>query len=168
MLITVWRHGEAGQAAEDRLRELTARGERDIPLGARNLGAICEQRGAPPPDALWYSRWRRTERTAQLIAEQFSPLTPVAEEALIPGAAPADVDAALEPLWRDGAPAPEHLVLVSHQPLVSSLVDHLVGARRAAPPHPPGGLVTLEVHAPAAGGASLAWWAFPPEYGACL
>lgn len=163
MIVTVWRHGEAGPAAEDRLRELTARGERDIGRGAQRLRAICERREVPLPDALWYSRWRRTTRTAELIAAACPGLSPVSEEALIPGCSPADVERVLEPLWQGGTP-PRHLVLVSHQPLVSRLVDFLTGQRGAIPSHPPGGLVTLSVDAPAAVGAGLLWWAFPPDY----
>lgn len=166
MWMTVLRHGEAGPAARDRLRELTPRGESDVSRGAGRLLAICERRGAPPPDALWYSRWERTRRTAELVAAAVPGLAPAPEEALIPGSGPRDVERVLEPLWPPGE-GPAHLVLVSHQPLVSRLVDYLLGQRGEAPSQPPGGLVTLQVEAPAAGAASLAWWAFPPAYEAC-
>ncbi|MBN7798869.1 SixA phosphatase family protein [Parahaliea mediterranea] len=167
MIVTVWRHGEAGQAAEDRLRELTPAGERDVALGARRLREICRKREQPLPDALLYSRWQRTTRTARLIAAEFASLSPVAEDSLIPGCSPAHVESTLDRLWCEQRP-PEHLVLVSHQPLVTRLVDHLTGQRGAVPPHPPGGLVTLSVEVPAAVGAGLLWWAFPPNYEACV
>jgi phosphohistidine phosphatase len=162
MIITVWRHGEAGQATEDRLRKLTPRGEREVAHGASRLHTICTARDCELPDLLWHSRWERTTQTAQLIATAFA-LAPLAQEALIPGSAPPGVERALEALWQGAAP-PAHLVLVSHQPLVSRLVDHLLAVRGLAPAHPPGGLVTLALDAPGAGGARLLWWAFPPDY----
>lgn len=167
MIVTVWRHGEAGQAAEDRLRELTPKGERDVAFGARRLREICRRREKPLPDALLYSRWQRTTHTAQLIAAEFKPLAPVADDNLIPGCTPAHAESLLERLWRQ-QPSPRHLVLVSHQPLVSRLVDYLTGQRGAIPPHPPGGLVTLSMDVPAAIGAGLLWWAFPPDYEAAV
>lgn len=163
MIVTVWRHGKAGQASEDRLRELTPRGQRDIPRGAQSLLDICERRNTPVPDALWYSRWQRTWQTAERIADVFTALAPVSEEALIPGCSPQDVERALERLWQ-GERLPEHLVLVSHQPLVSHLVDYLTGEPGASPSQPPGGLVTLSLNVPAASCATLLWWAFPPDY----
>ncbi|WP_116365050.1 SixA phosphatase family protein [Parahaliea mediterranea] len=167
MILTVWRHGEAGRAAEDRLRPLTLQGERDISTGAGRQWGLCAQRNLPVPDALWHSRWVRTTQTAGLLLLGHPTLPHRAEEALIPGAEPADVEQALEPLWGDVS-APRHLILVSHQPLVSALVDHWLGESRAAPPHPPGGLVSLQLDAPAAGCARLLWWAFPPHYEAGL
>jgi phosphohistidine phosphatase len=167
MIITVWRHGEAGQASDDRLRELTPRGVTEVTRGALRVQAICQQRGCALPDALWFSRWRRTTQTAELIAAGVPGLSTVSQEALIPGSSPARVASALEPLWQQASP-PAHLVLVSHQPLVTRLVDHLLGRPGAAPAHPPGGLVTLSLDGPGAGGARLLWWAFPPNYEAAV
>ncbi|GAB3277053.1 SixA phosphatase family protein [Parahaliea aestuarii] len=163
MIVTVWRHGEAGRAAEDQLRRLTPHGELDIATGAARQWALCAERSLPAPDALWYSRWVRTTQTAQMLLRSHADLPNRPEEALIPGAGPMQVDVALEAL-RDTPAPPAHLVLVSHQPLVSELVDHWLGESRAAPPHPPGGLVSLKIEAPARGCGSLLWWAFPPHY----
>ncbi|TXS95623.1 hypothetical protein FV139_07020 [Parahaliea maris] len=162
MILTIWRHGEAAPAVNDRLRQLTPRGERDVARGAPALADLCQRRGVPAPDQLWFSEWQRTTQTAGLIATALA-CDKRAERALIPGASVAGVEHALAPLFA-AADGPAHLVLVSHQPLVSSLVDVLLGEHRAAPPHPPGGLVTLELSAPAAACGRLLWWAFPPDF----
>lgn len=162
MILTIWRHGEAAPAVNDRLRQLTPRGERDIGRGAPALRDLCRRRGVPAPDRLWYSEWQRTTQTAGLIARALA-CEQRAEPALIPGASVADVEQVLVPLFT-ASDAPAHLVLVSHQPLVSALVDVLLGEHRAAPPHPPGGFVTLALEAPAAACGRLLWWAFPPDF----
>lgn len=133
--------------------------------GAKALMAICERRQQPLPGALWFSRWRRTAQTAALVSETLGLAEDLrhSEDSLIPGASVAGVDEALQGPWL-GDQLPPHLVLVSHQPLVSSLVRHWLGEAGRAPSHPPGGLVTLELSAPAAACAVLAWWALPPDY----
>ncbi len=166
MIVTIWRHGEAGQAADDRQRQLTTSGERDVKAGAQALAAICSRRSMPEPDALWYSRWHRTAQTAELVGAAWEGLAGRSEDALIPGAMPEAVERALEPLWLASAP-PQHLVLVSHQPLVSQLADFFTGERGVIPSIPPGGMVVLSMDSPAAVGAGLLFWAFPPVYEAC-
>ncbi len=163
MIITIWRHGEAGEAAQDEARELTPPGERDVLAGAHALRSICERKGLAQPDQLWYSRWCRTEQTARIICEVFPAATSRSAVALIPGASPSRVEQALAGIW-DARMAPKHLVLVSHQPLVSQLVDFFTGERGAVPHHPPGGLVTLSMESPSAVGAGLLFWAFPPLF----
>ncbi|MFV0275589.1 MAG: SixA phosphatase family protein [Parahaliea sp.] len=161
----MWRHGEAGPAVRDRQRQLTARGRRDVPRGAQALVALCGRRQLPTPDLLWFSCWQRTTQTAALIGA-VTGCSASAHQALIPGSEPLEVECALERLFGTGTP--RHLVLVSHQPLVSELVDYLSGETGATPSHPPGGLVTLALDAPAPGCASVLWWAFPPHYEAGL
>jgi phosphohistidine phosphatase SixA len=55
-------------------------------------------------------------------------------------------------------------VLVSHQPLVSYLIDHLLGEVALVPALPPGGLVTMDLAAPARACGRLLFWALPPQY----
>ena len=57
-----------------------------------------------------------------------------------------------------------HSVLVSHQPLVSRLVDHWLGEQGRVPGLVPGGLVTLEMEVVAPGCAALVFCAQPPDY----
>jgi phosphohistidine phosphatase len=163
MIVTIWRHGEAGSAASDRLRELTGTGMDDIGFGCAQFHQACRTRGIPHPDRLAYSPWVRTSQTADIIAAAFSHASVSPMEALQPGSTLADVDAALSDLLRASSP-PQHLVLVSHQPLVSHLVDYYLGERGRAPALSPGGVVTLALEVPAADCGRLLFWALPPEY----
>jgi phosphohistidine phosphatase len=90
-----------------------------------------------------------------------------AHSALQPGAGPAVVEALLqqecERLGQD-----DHLVLVSHQPLVSRLVEHYLGQSGQVPSLSPGGLATLALETASVGGARLLFWALPPEYEASI
>jgi len=163
ILITVWRHGKAGSAPRDADRALTTRGRDDVSRGAAALAHTCGRRGVVPPDALWFSRWRRTRETAGIIVEGLDLSVSESAEVLIPGASPDAVENSLVTLWERGTP-PAHLVLVSHQPLVSALVDRWLGSPGVAPSLPPGGLVTLELASPTQGAGRLCWWAFPPLF----
>lgn len=167
MILTIWRHGEAGSAATDRLRELTDRGTEDIGFGCHQFHALCEARDICHPDLLLHSEWVRTSQTAEIIGLAFNHAPRESCPALIPGRQPADVEIALaDRLQRQ--PTLQHVLLVSHQPLVSALVDHLLGERGRVPPLAPGGLATLEMDLPAAGCASLRFSAQPPDYEALL
>jgi len=162
MIVTIWRHGEAGRATSDRKRELTGTGTDDIAYGCHQLHETCLQRGVPQPQLLLHSSWLRTTQTAEIIASAFTHARVKPLQALIPGCAPVEVDRALEGLEeRDRVP---HLVLVSHQPLVSRLVDHYLGLAGRVPALTPGGLVTLSLEVPAPGCGQLLFWALPPGF----
>lgn len=163
MLITIWRHGEAGPAKRDHLRTLTRRGQVDIGIGAERLRNICQERQRPLPDQLLYSPWQRTAQTAELIAESFELASSSPSEALLSDATVHEAETALQQAWESQQRA-AHLVLVSHQPLVSLLADALLGCVAEVPPLPPGGLVSLQLSAPALYCGELLWWAFPPHY----
>ena len=76
-----------------------------------------------------------------------------------PGSDVAAVDAAI------GAhTTQEHIVLVSHQPLVSAVVDHYLGGVGRVPFLTAGGLVTMSLDMVAPGFGSRVFWAFPPTY----
>lgn len=167
MILTIWRHGEAGSAATDRLRELTDRGTEDVGFGCHHFHQECEAKGIPHPELLLYSEWVRTTQTAEIIGLAFNHAMREQCPALIPGRRPADVERALTSRLQEG-PQLEHVLLVSHQPLVSALVDYLVGDYGSVPPLIPGGLATLEMDVPAAGCASLRFCAQPPNYEAHL
>lgn len=160
-LLTVWRHGEALPGRPDHSRSLSDRGRRDLEIGAAAFLAWLERRGLTAPDRLLFSRWLRTAQTSELLGAHWG-LSGEAEESLIPGSAPMAVEAVLE---STEIPA-EHCVLVSHQPLVSTLVNRWLGDDRV-PPLTPGAFATLslgslQVPAPAALG--LVGWAMPPGY----
>jgi phosphohistidine phosphatase SixA len=163
MIVTIWRHGEAGSAPSDRQRELTDRGTDDVAFGCHCFHDTCIERHLPPPARILHSSWLRTTQTADILASAFTHAERGPCEALIPGSDVAHVDRALTDIVTGDA-CPEHLVLVSHQPLVTHLVDHLVGERGRVPSLTPGGLVALRLEVPAAGCAELLFWALPPDY----
>lgn len=162
MYVTIWRHGEAGMAPSDRQRELTTRGRDDVGFGCHQFHLHCEARGISHPQRILFSPWQRTAETAQIIANAFSHARQEACDALIPGCTPAEVDPVLQSLL-DGASV-EHVLLVSHQPLVSRLADHYLGTMGQVPPLVPGGEVTIELAVAAAGCANLCFSAQPPDY----
>ena len=161
MILTIWRHGEAERGARDRLRELTDAGCDDIGFGCRQFHKACSSRGIPHPDSILYSPWVRTTRTAEIIAAAFTRARASIEPALQPGSDIPAVDAVLSGLEES---APVHILLVSHQPLVSRLADHYLGEAAQAPPLVPGGLVTLSMDTVGPGCGKLRFWAMPPHY----
>lgn len=163
MIVTIFRHGEAGSAASDRQRELTGQGEDDVGFGCTRFHEICHNRGIVHPQLILHSPWLRTEQTAGIIASAFSHATLQSVPALKSNSTTAAVDSLLEGLWRSDT-RPSHLVLVSHQPLVSELMDHYLGVAALVPALPPGGLATLELEVPAQDCGKLLFWAFPPAY----
>ena len=163
MIITIWRHGEAGSAPSDEQRELTAAGTDDVGYGCHQFHDICHGRSLPHPDLILHSRWTRTTQTAEILATAFTHAGMRPLEALIPGSDVRSVDKALTGL-QHASGAPEHIVLVSHQPLVSRLVDHYLGEAGRVPPLSPGALATLLLHVPGRGCGQLLFWALPPDY----
>jgi phosphohistidine phosphatase SixA len=161
MILTICRHGEAGRAASDQQRELTDRGRDDVAFACHCFHDTCNERGIPHPTRILHSSWVRTTQTADILASAFTHAQMQPLGALVPGMGVAHVDRALEDL---GAEPGEHLLLVSHQPLGSWLVDHYLGERGRVPSLSPGGLVSLELDFVEAGCAQLLFWALPPEY----
>jgi phosphohistidine phosphatase len=159
MILTIWRHGEAEDGVNDRLRQLTDGGRDDVSFGCGQFHAACSAKGIPHPQRILHSPWVRTVQTAEIIAAAFSLATVAAKQALHPGSDVAAVDAAM---CADGTQ--EHIVLVSHQPLVSALADHYVGEVGCVPFLTPGGLVTMSLNMVAPDCGSRVFWAFPPTY----
>lgn len=166
MIVTIWRHGSAEEGANDRLRNLTSSGRDDVGYGCRQFQLACKQRNIAPLASILYSPWVRTTQTAQIIASAFSGARIAPENALRPGSVLPAVDTLLSALALDSAM--RHAVLVSHQPLVSQLVDHWLGDADRVPSLPPGGLVTLSFDVVAPACATLLFWSFPPAYEASV
>ncbi|MEH6591484.1 MAG: hypothetical protein V7746_14580 [Halioglobus sp.] len=162
MIVTVFRHGEAGFELVDANRSLTSRGIDDISFGARQFRDACTLRKLPTPTLFLYSKWLRTTETADILALSFIGVPMRPEQALIPDATCTEVVAMLSQL--DEAEGPEHVVLVSHQPLVSELADYLLGRSNPVPSLSPGGQFTVELPVAARDCASLLFWSLPPEY----
>jgi phosphohistidine phosphatase len=163
MIVTIWRHGEAGRAASDRLRELTDTGTDGVGFGCHQFDDACRARDLPKPELVLHSPWVRTMQTAGILASAFTHAELRVLEALQPGSHVGAVEDALVDI-NEGQPELRHTVLVSHQPLVSYLIDHLLGEVALVPALPPGGLVTMDLAAPARACGRLLFWALPPQY----
>lgn len=161
MILTVWRHGEAGPAPSDRQRELTPRGADDLGFGCQQFHRACEARAIAPPTIILHSPWLRTTQSAEILAAAFSHAVLTPSDALGANSSISRVNQAVASVASDTV---EHLLVVSHQPLVSQLIDYYLGAPGRVPGLSPGGMATLEMLVPAAGCASLFFWALPPEY----
>jgi phosphohistidine phosphatase len=159
MIVTILRHGEAATALSDRERQLTSQGVADVTAGCHRLVQSCRARQIPLPDALLYSAWLRTTQTADIAREILQPAKVEPNAALLPGSTVCQVDSALSRIGDDIS----HLVLVSHQPLVSRVVDHYLGDDRV-PGLYPGGLAVLSMDVVGLGCAELLFWSMPPNY----
>lgn len=147
MRLTLWRHGEAGSAATDDARSLTARGREELLVMARDYVGWMSALPLEPPSLLLYSPYRRTVETAALLGGVLHPGSEHEDPLLAPGAYP---DAFSE---QDYA-GHEHVVMVSHQPFVSQAIAFWTDDMTLAP-LAPGGYSSLEVTCLARGGAAV-------------
>jgi phosphohistidine phosphatase len=166
MILTIWRHGETEAGRIDSLRELTGSGLDDVGFGAHRFHAACDACNIPHPHKILHSPLVRTAQTAEIIAAAFTHASVTAVRALQPDSDIAAVDAAVsEYVDSDySIECKQHTLLVSHQPLVSQLVDHYLGSSVHVPFLCPGGLVTLSLELPASACGSLLFWALPPNF----
>lgn len=163
MLVTIWRHGEAGAARSDRDRALTTRGANDIKHGCHQFQAACEAKNFGRPQAILHSPYTRTVETANILASNFKGASIKPLRVLEPGNDVAGVEAALDEQLLQGKAA-DHIILVSHQPLVSYLLNYLLGEAGRVPSLSPGALATVELDTTGQGCACLAFWAMAPKY----
>ena len=161
MILTVFRHGEAADAASDYARRLTAWGEEDVARAGHALASACQARKIAPPDVLCCSPWIRTMATADILSLTLPAALAEVVAALQPGAKVRDVEAMLEERQAAGAPA-AHMLLVSHQPLVSRLINHWLDEDGRVPSLSPGAFASLEMDSLARGCGHLLFWASPP------
>ena len=147
MLLTLWRHGEAGSAATDESRSLTRRGSDEVLAMAQEYSTWSEASAPGPVSLLLYSPYRRTIETAELLGELLRPGSQEVDSSLAPGAYP-------EAFSEQHYTGHEHIVMVSHQPFLSQAIAHWTDDVTLAPLSP-GGYSTLEVTCLARGGAVL-------------
>ena len=145
MLLTLWRHGEAGSAATDEVRALTPHGREEVVAMAQGYSTWAGESGLGPVSLLLHSPYRRTVETAALLGELLGPRCMKVDPSLAPGAYP---EAFSENDYTDH----EHIVMVSHQPFLSQAIAVWVDTVTLAP-LAPGGYSTLEVTCLARGGA---------------
>ncbi len=147
MLLTLWRHGEAGSAARDEVRALTARGRGEVVAMGRDYSAWSGVSAHGPISLLLHSPYWRTVETAELLVELLRPGSREVDPSLAPGAYPEFFSE-----WHYAGH--EHIVMVSHQPFLSQAIalwtDDVTLAYLA-----PGGYSTLDVTCLSRGGATL-------------
>ena len=149
MLLTLWRHGEAGSAATDESRSLTRRGREEVLAMAQEYSTWSDASAPGPVSLLLYSPYRRTIETAGLLGELLRPRSQEVDSSLAPGAYP-------EAFSEQHYTGHEHIVMVSHQPFLSQAIAHWTDDVTLAPLSP-GGYSTLKVTCLARGGAALLW-----------
>jgi len=147
MQLLILRHGQAEPMfGDDAARALTERGRAQV-------AEICALRAAELArvQAIWASPFLRTQQTAQIVAERLR-LPVITESFLVGDTSPQRVLDELQQADAEEFP----LLLVSHQPLVGSLVNGLCGSGNA---HPLGtaSLACLSAEVWANGCAELEW-----------
>ncbi|MDX1588835.1 MAG: histidine phosphatase family protein [Oleiphilaceae bacterium] len=150
MHLIVMRHGEAGMHAVDAQRPLTPPGRKDVARVAEAIAA-----GAPAPEALWHSPYRRARESADIVArllrQSGSPNLPmVMDESLTPEQDPMPVIRRLQ-----SQPSDSTLMLVSHMPLVNVLCGLLVDGRAGGYPFATSQALVLETDYPAMASATV-------------
>ena len=157
MRVYVVRHGEAAIIGGGLERELTPAGVE----GAQRAGQLLF---AEDPQLLLYSPRLRTTQTARQIESMCHGLEIQESEAVLPPSGCYEVAAVLEEAEARGL---NKVVLVSHMPLVAELVAwFLTGSTREyhLPGFPEAGVVCLDMDWIGFEQASLAWYAFPPQF----
>jgi len=156
VLLTIWRHGEAGPAARDVERELTEHGRSEVTAAAEAFARWLAQSGRPEVEQLRHSPLTRTSQTADILDGVLRPASCLADELLAPGADPANK------LWQ--AIDATHVLLVSHEPFVSRAIA-VWSDDATFPPLAPSGYATLEVVSLERGGATVLRHRSSPQEG---
>ena len=133
----MWRHGEAELSQPDELRALTDRGEAQCCVMARGYEQWRLRHELAPVATVLFSPYRRTRETAEVLSSVFRSATEREAGELAPGARIEHFSSM--PFAED-----DHVVMVTHQPLVSHAVAHWTDDATLAP-IAPGGYSVLEV-----------------------
>ena len=158
MQLVIMRHGEAQTyAASDAQRELTERGQSQAIAAGK-----CLSESGFMPDQVWVSPYVRAQQTCSGVLESFSGLKPQINDALIPESY---ANLVIESLSRQNV---ENLLIVSHQPLVSTLVALLVDAKlHQPPPMSPATMALLSADDFLSGCCTLEWLRHAPDFETC-
>ena len=146
MRILFIRHAEAVEADDfdgpDLERPLTARGRRVMKKAALALAARY-----PKPAVIVSSCAQRARGTADVVARAVGRSTFKETPLLNPGARPADILRVLEAVRRSAT----YVVLVGHEPDLSTVISHLVADGRLRLKLKKGACVEVELLAPRRG-----------------
>lgn len=142
----ILRHGEASyNAPTDFDRELTEHGR-----AALSLQVVKHRQLLETVDVIFHSPLVRTTQTATLVKDLLSLDAPLlASGALLSESSPQSVTELLSSVDQ------QSILLVSHQPLVSRLIEYLSGGERNSCPMSAGSLAHLRYDIPAAQLADL-------------
>ena len=116
MLVTLWRHGEAGQAASDAARELTVRGGEHVGMTVKAYKDWCQNTKVELPSYCAHSPLTRTCQTASILDAHLCFETLVSHDQLAPGQRSYSHGRFLQD---DVA----HQLIVGHQPYLSELIN---------------------------------------------
>ncbi|MEE8056978.1 MAG: phosphohistidine phosphatase SixA [Pseudomonadales bacterium] len=155
MNIVIMRHGEAEAfVSRDADRTLTDVGHQQAKLAGECLSqlGLCF-------DQVWVSPYIRAQQTATAVLSSFAETSSSTLELLTPDSSPALVVDKLEQSRLDS------LLIVSHQPLVSTLVGLLGHADpRAGPPMSPASMALLWADVVLPGCCDLQWLRHAPIF----
>lgn len=160
MKVVIVRHGQAeSHAPSDAERNLSSYGREQ----SWRLGQLLKLQNFNP-ELLWVSPYTRTQQTADELQQSLAigegeavPRETV--DFLVPDAQPGQV---VEKIANCSV---ENLLIVSHQPLVSTLVGLLASSDRCAvPPMLPSTVAMLEAESPYAGCFELKWLSHAPNF----
>ena len=155
MNIVIMRHGQAdAYASSDEARCLTARGQAD----ALAAGQTLAKQGLVF-DAVWVSPYRRAQQTADQVLRSIEIAERETNNSITPDSSPERFIAQLT------AADYNNLLLVSHNPFVSSLIGLLCdGAGRYGPPMSPASMAMLTADDVLTGCCELAWLRHAPLF----
>ncbi|WP_339339301.1 phosphohistidine phosphatase SixA [uncultured Oceanicoccus sp.] len=158
MNIVILRHGEAETyASSDAQRNLTDHGRKQ----AQQVG-LCLKELTINFDQIWVSPYRRAQQTADGVLSQLGSIARETDNSLTPESSASGLVDRLSTHNGD-------LLIVSHQPLVSTLVGLLVNAdQRSGPLMAPASMALLSADVLLAGCCQLQWLRHAPTFEAVI
>lgn len=153
MTIFILRHGQAEpQRTTDDARQLTDKGRTDT---ARVIRARLDDMRSLTQ--IWASPLVRAQQTAEIAASYFPRLEIQTTDLLVPEASPQVLTKWLYEINAHGNEDNQSLLLISHQPLVGSLLNWLCGKPNDFYPMGTSSLAAIRAQVIAADMADLLW-----------
>ena len=146
MILTLWRHGEAESNHSDEQRTLSHLGQKHSRVMAKSYEQWRSSADITPVAEIFFSPYRRTRETAELLADALQPDRLEVLKKLAPGACP-------ERFAEEQFETRQHIIMVTHQPFISRAISYWTDYTTLAP-LAPGGYSALDVLSLQRGGAS--------------
>lgn len=152
MQLWILRHGRAEPYhGNDAGRALTDEGRAQVAEVLSRQKPLMDTRGL----VIWSSPYRRARQTAAIAAELLGCPITLETDLLLPEARPGQL---LEAIYRSTS---DNILLASHQPLVSSLLDTLCGQRGEEHAMKTASLAAVQCEVAAADMGQLQWLVHP-------